>query len=119
MLLILKKEQIEFARLRVLAQSIINKEKGPEVYDEFRKAAFPWVETQKNRDKNATIKVLMEEVKRGALGIVPLWENNRQVRSRMKTKIVDASTLQPEQARRRSTSEEKKIYEKMGSLVPR
>jgi|HubBroStandDraft_1064217.scaffolds.fasta_scaffold140584_2 hypothetical protein len=118
MLLILKKEQIEFARLRVLAQSIINREKGPEVYDEFRKAAFPWVETQKNRDRQAHIKILQDEIKRGVLGIQPLWENNKQIRSRLKTKVVDASTV-PDAARRRSTNEERKIYEKMGALVPR
>lgn len=115
-LLILKREQVEFARLRVLAQSVINKDKGPESFDEFRRMAFPWVETQKNRDRAHHIQILQDEVKRGALGIKPLWENNKQVRSRMKTKVVDMAA-QPES--RRSTPEERKIYSKMGSVVPR
>ena len=118
MLLILKKEQIEYERLRVLAQAMVNKEKGPEVFEEFKKKAFPWIETQKNRDRQSHIKILEEEIKRGVLGVRPLWENNRQIRSRLKTKVIDASEQQ-EQARRRSTADERKIYSKMGSLVPR
>ncbi len=119
MLLILKKEQVEFARLRVLAQSIVNKDKGPEAYDEFRKMAFPWVETQRNRDRAEHIKLLKEEIKRGVLGITPLWENNRKIRSRLKTKIVDASQATTTDGRERSTAEERRIYSRMGSVVPR
>jgi hypothetical protein len=115
MLLILKKEQIESHRLRALAQAIINKEKGPEAFDEFRASAFPWVKTQQKRDQAEHIKLLEAEVKRGVLGITPLVDNTKQVRSRLKTKVVSS---QPE-ALRRSSKEMKSIYSKMGGVVPR
>jgi hypothetical protein len=118
MLLILKREQVEFARLRVLAQAMINKDKGPEAFDEFRKMAFPWVETQRGRDREQHIKILQAEVKRGVLGIQPLWENTKQVRSRLRTKVVEASNDNAPRATR-STPAEKRIYQKMGALVPR
>jgi hypothetical protein len=116
MLLILKKEQVEFARLRVLTQSLVNKEKGPEAYDEFRKMAFPWVETQKGRDRMAHIKILQEEVKKGVLGIAPLWENNQKIKSKMRTRVVASNDLKRSQ---KSTEDEKRIYSKMRSIVPR
>lgn len=118
MLLILKKEQVEFARLRVLTQSFINKEKGPEVFDEFRKMAFPWVETQRGRDRQEHIKLLQEEVKRGVLGIQPLWENNKQVRSRLRTRVIETTKDVPTNIRTKSTPAERRIYQKMGSVIP-
>ena len=106
MLYVLKKEQIEHARLRALAQSIVNKEKGGEVFTEYMKVAFPWLETQKKRDHSDHVRILMEEVKRGALGIRPLWEEKKG-RSRLKTKVVE-----------RSKTEQNKLYSKLGRIIP-
>lgn len=116
MLLILKKEQIESYKLRALAQAIINKEKGPDAFTEFREASFPWIKTQQKRDQAAHIKILEAEVRRGVLGVTPLVDNTRQVRSRLKTKVVESS--QPD-ALRKSSKEMKNIYAKMGGVVPR
>lgn len=115
MLLVLKKDHIEFTRLRALAQAMINKEKGPEAFDEFKKVAFPWVQTQQKRDQQATIKVLMDEVQKGALAIKGgLWDNTptRSIRSRLRTKIIETESTQRAAA---STPEMKQIYKKMGS----
>jgi len=116
---VLKKDLIEHARLRALATSIINKEKAAEVFDEYRKEAFPWVETQQKRDRDATVKILNEEVKSGVLGIKPLWEANAQskVRSRLKTKVMESDgkplvpTASADPAKMRS------IYSKLGSVM--
>lgn len=114
MLLVLKKEYIEYSRLRALAQSIINKEEGPKAFDEFKKAAFPWVETQAKRDREEHIKILQNEIKRGTLAIRPLWDATKQVRSRLKTKVVEADHSEP---MRRSSPEARKVYSKMGGIV--
>jgi hypothetical protein len=111
---VLKRDLIEHARLRALATAIINKEKAAEIFEEYRKEAFPWVETQKKREVDATTKLLLEEVKRGALGIKPLWEATKKVRSRMKTKVIESERplLQ------RSKEEVDKFYSKLGTVRP-
>lgn len=116
-LLVLKKEHIEHARLRTLAQAIINKEKGPEVFEEYRKTAFPWVETQKKRDQQDHVRILAEEVKRGALGIRALWgdESKTKVRSRLKTRVVETEDV----GHKRTPEELRQLYSKLGSVVPK
>jgi hypothetical protein len=113
MLYVLKKEQIEHARLRALAQSIIAKEKGKEVFDEYMKVAFPWLETQKRRDTEEHVRILMDEVKKGGLGIKPLWQGQDKMRSRLKTKVVERT------ASAKTPMQQSKLYEKLGKVVPK
>lgn len=105
-LFVLQKEQVEHARLRALAQGIVNKEKAVEAFEEYQRTAFPWIETQKRRDAQSYIKLLSDEVKRGALGIRPLWE--KPMRSRLKTRVVP----------RRSEKDMDDLYSKLGMTVP-
>lgn len=112
MLYVLKKEQIEHARLRALAQSIIAKEKGKEVFDEYMKVAFPWLETQKKRDTAEHVRILMDEVKKGGLGIKPLWQGQDKMRSRLKTKVVERAEAQ------RTPEQLSKLSKKLGRTVP-
>ena len=107
-LYVLKKEHIEHARLRALAQGIVNKEKAVEAFEEYQHTAFPWIATQKRRDAQAHVKLLADEVRRGGLSIRPLWE--KPLRSRLKTRIVERS--------QRSEKEMTKLYEKLGTVVP-
>lgn len=111
---VLKRDLIEHARLRALATAIVNKEKAPEIFEEYRKEAFPWVETQKKRETDDTVRRLQEEVKRGVLGIKPLWEATKKVRSRMKTKVIEAERplLQ------KSKEEMDRLYSKLGTVRP-
>ena len=111
---VLKRDLIEHARLRALATTMINKEKAPEIFEEYRKEAFPWVETQKKRDNDATIKILNEEVKRGGLSIKPLWEATKKVRSRMKTKVIEAERPILE----KSKEDMARLYSKLGTVRP-
>ena len=110
MLFVLKKEQIEHARLRALAQAIIAKDKGKEVFDEYMKVAFPWLETQKMRDKDAHILILTEEVKKGGLSVKPLWQE--KMRSKLKHRVVARETAT------KTREEQNKLYEKLGKIVP-
>jgi hypothetical protein len=111
MLYVLKKEQIEHARLRALAQAIIAKEKGKEVFEEYMKVAFPWLENQKRRDKDDHMRLLMEEVKRGGMHIKPLQEV--RAKSRMRTKIVST-----EGSKQRPRAERDRLYSKLGKAIP-
>ena len=110
-LFVLQKEQIEHARLRALAQGIVNKEKAVEAFEQYQNTAFPWIKTQKRRDAQTHIKLLAEEVKRGGLGIRPLWE--KPMRSRMKTRIVERK-----EGSVRSDKAMNDLYSKLGMVVP-
>jgi hypothetical protein len=112
MLYVLKRDQNEHVRLRALAQAIINKEKGKEVFDEYMKIAFPWLETKKQRDKSDHINLLAEEVKRGGLAIKPLWQEQK-VRSRLKTRVIEK-----EAAPQKTKTQMNKLYDKLGKVIP-
>ncbi len=112
MLYVLKKEQIEHARLRALAQAIIAKDKGKEVFDEYMKVAFPWLEGKKRRDKEDHVKVLLEEVKKGGLSIKPLWQE--KMSSRLKHRVIERD--KPVIAR--SKAEQDRLYAKLGKVIP-
>lgn len=114
---VLKRDLIEHARFRALATAITNKDKASEIFEEYRKEAFPWVETQKNRDADNTKRLLQEEVKRGALGIRPLWEATKKVRSRMRTRIIEAERPDPP-VPQRSKEEMDKLYAKLKMVAP-
>jgi hypothetical protein len=114
MLYVLKKEQIEHSRLRALAQAIINKEKGKDVFDEYMKVAFPWLETAKQRDKTNHVRILMEEVKKGTLGIKPLWQETK-MRSRLRTRVVEREEKPASPKTREGMN---KLYSKLGRIVP-
>jgi len=113
MLYVLKKEQVEHGRLRALAQAIINKEKAKEVFDDYMKIAFPWLETQKKRDQSDHVKILLDEVKKGVLGIKPLWQESK-TKSRLKTRVVEKD----EQSAPRSREHMNALYEKLGKVIP-
>lgn len=110
MLFVLKKEQVEHARLRALAQAVISKDKGKEAFDEYMKVAFPWLETQKKREKSDHVQVLLEEVKKGGLSIKPLWE--QKMRSRLKHRVLEREAPQ------KTREEQNALYAKLGKVVP-
>jgi hypothetical protein len=113
MLYVLKKEQVEHARLRALAQAIIEKDKGKEVFEEYMKVAFPWLETQKEREKEDHVRILMNEVKQGGLTVQPLWQEQR-MRSRLKTLVVEREAAP---TRPRTREELNKLYAGLGGKV--
>jgi hypothetical protein len=110
---VLRKEHVEHARLRALAQAIIHPEKGVGAFDDYQRIAFPWLATQKKRETNEHSRLLRDEVGRGALAIRPLWET-KPMRSRLKTKLVDAR----EPRSTRTPSEMDALYAKLGMVVP-
>lgn len=72
MLLAMKLETIEHARLRALAQIVIDKDKGVEAFEEYMKIAFPYLEATKRRDREEHIAILNREVQKGVLAVTPM-----------------------------------------------
>ena len=107
---VLQRDRIEHAKFRALAQILVDKEKGPEAFDEYRQIHFPWLEKQKNRNKAEHLRLLMQEIKRGGLVIKPLGEK-KPMRSRLKTMLRPAAAPG-------SDARNNQLYKKLGMIVP-
>lgn len=107
-LLLIKKEDIEHAKFRALAQIQISKKEGVEAFEEYMKIAFPYLSAEKQKRHAAAIKVLEAEIKRGAFSIRP--QQPLVVKSRMQGRILSRTKPQsPQQA--------DELYRKMGSMT--
>lgn len=89
----LMQERGNHARLRALVQSIVDKEKGVEAFEDYMKVAFPWIETAKGRERLDHMKKLMNEVKRGPLAVAPMAMP--RVSSRLRTRIEKTAAPPP------------------------
>lgn len=78
----LMKERSDHARLRSIVQSIVDKEKGVEAFEEYMKTAFPWIESSKGKDRMDHMKRLMSEINRGPLAVVPMAMTSAKSRLR-------------------------------------
>jgi hypothetical protein len=109
-LYVLQKERVEHEQFRALVQTIINKEKGPEVFQECTQIRFPWLEKQKSRDKAEHLRLLLDEIKKGGLSIRPLAEA-KPMRSRLKTPPRPPALPS-------SAARDDRLYKKLGMIVP-
>jgi hypothetical protein len=109
LLLLMKLETIEHARFRALSQILIDKDKGQEVFDEYMKIAFPYMEATKTKDKKQALDVLNDWVKGGAFGITPMQQPT--MRSKLKTRMVA-------RGRPQTKEEADNLYSKLGSSLP-
>lgn len=80
-LFIMMREEAEFLKHRALVVMLVDKKQGGEAFDEYLKAAFPYLEVEKNREKSAVLEMLQKEVSRGPLAIKKVSAPN--VRSRL------------------------------------
>lgn len=81
----LMQERSNHARLRALVQSIVDREKGVEAFEEYMKTAFPWIETAKGRERMSEMNKLLNEVHRGPLSVTPMAMPRASSRLRAKT----------------------------------
>jgi hypothetical protein len=93
----------------MLTQAQINPGEGPKAYDEYVKIRYPYLETAKKREKEDTVKVLLEEVSKGPLVIRPMGDP--AVKSKLHTKI-----HRTEHADAHATSE--RLMKKIGRSMP-
>jgi hypothetical protein len=99
----LMRERGDHARLRVIVQSVVDKEQGVKAFDEYMKIAFPWIETAKGRARMDHMKELLNEVRRGPLSVTPMAMP--KVNSRLRTKIEKQASPDPAAMNR--------VYEKL------
>ncbi len=114
-LLLLKKEEIEHARELAFAQIFVNKGKAQEAWETYQKIARPYIQTAQSEQKQDSIKKLLEEVKRGPLGIRPLWQ--KPVRSRLRSQQEVA--VHAAETYGRSKQEIDKLYTQLNPVMPR
>ncbi len=81
--MLLKLEEIEQARELAFAQLLLDKGKAAEAWSTYQETARFYVRAAQGREKEETIKKLLEEVARGTLAVRPLWE--KPTRSRLQT----------------------------------
>jgi len=110
LLFVLKREQIEHARWRALIQTVIDKEKGIESFDTYRKLIFPWSDDANERRQAEAKKLLVAEIARGGLAVRPLWQKERPVTSRLQ--------YQTREVRQRIAKQKDELYAKLGKTAP-
>jgi hypothetical protein len=112
-LLIIKKEQIEYQKVRALAQAIVDQKAGVEAFADYSEAAFPWKKTQKKRDSAQFIDFLNEEIKRGPISI-DLTKQEKKVVSKLRTKMVQAEQVSGNTWQSKADT----LYKRMGPTIP-
>lgn len=94
--MILKKEDIETARTRVLVQTMLEKEHSRETWDAFIKIAYPWAETAKKREVGEWAMRLAQEVTKGPLVVTA--QRDPSYKSRLKARVIEKENLSPQAA---------------------
>lgn len=116
LLYVLKKEEIQYMRDLAVAQILVSKEKGAEVFDKYTKTMFPWTEVAKTREEDQHKKILEQIVRAGPLTVRPMQEMKSKSRLVQKKEAKSASTSSP------MTPEQKKkqneFYRKLGKTIP-
>jgi hypothetical protein len=102
---LIMEENIEHAKLRALSQILLDKSKGVEAFEEYMKQAFPYLETQKKRDKGQMLEILRKEIAQGAVGFTPLMPLSA------KSKLRSPASVRP--AKGRSAEEVKQLWSRL------
>lgn len=103
-LLIMMKEEAEYLKWRALAVLLLDHSKGGEAFDAYTKAAFPYMDQEKSREKDDLLKALQREVSRGPVAIKKVEQP--KVRSRLHNTCA------------RNTSRSDKVLSRIGATVP-
>lgn len=81
-----------------------------EVFEEYMKVAFPYLDATNRRDKDKYIALLNQEVRKGVLRVHALEEP--KAKSRMKQKVVAAK-------KNRDPEKMNSLYTKLGNVIPK
>lgn len=114
-MLLLKKEEIEHARELAFAQIFVNKGEATKAWTAYQEIARPYIKTAQDEQRKTSIQRLLEEVKRGPLGIRPLWQ--KPVRSRLRTQ--DEVAQHAAQHYGRTKQEVDQLYAQLNPIMPR
>jgi hypothetical protein len=97
--LLLKRDQIEYAKTRAIVQALYNKEKAPEALDEYRDIQFPYYQRSQRKERDRYIAQLTKEIQRGIMQVTPL--TRPKARSKLRTRVVERSADEQAAAVRR------------------
>lgn len=104
-------QDVEHAKLRALAQIIIDPKQGIEAFNDYLKAAYPHLEVDKNNQKKSHIEAMMAEIKRGPMQVKAQGEV--RVRSRLKTKHIERESVPVGPSRDTSS-----LSRRLGASIP-
>lgn len=110
LLYVLKREDISYMRDLAVAQMQISKEKGVELFNEYRQKMFPWVDKAQEREKDFHKNLLAQIVKNGPISVTPL--HTPQAKSRLVQRKERVETT-PAQRKRQND-----LYKKLGKSIP-
>lgn len=108
--LLIRKDHIEYTRTRAIVQAIINKEEANNALELYRDTQMPYLPKVKRSERQEVIKRLMSEVSKGPMAITPVMQ--KQVKSKLKTKVIQRS----EEERLVSS---RRVASKMGGILER
>lgn len=97
--LLVRRDQIEYAKTRALVQTFINHDEAQKALDTYRDILFPYFQKQQKDQRQSHIQRLIDEVSRGPMTVTPVEQ--RKVRSKLKTRIVERSQEEAVEATRR------------------
>lgn len=93
------------------AQVQVSKDKGVEVFNEYRKAMFPWIDTAQKRDEGQHKQILEQFVKSGPMTVRPLQE--KKLKSRLIQRKEIKGPLTEDQKKKQN-----ELYKKLGKTIP-
>jgi len=106
--LLIRKDQIEYMRTRAVVQALVNKDEAQKALDAYRDAQMPYLQGVQKNDRQQHIKRLMDEVAKGAISVTPIMP--KQVRSRLKTRVVQRTTEE-------QLAQSRRLSKQMGGLL--
>lgn len=99
-----------------MAQIQVAKDKGVELFNEYRKAMFPWVDTATKREETNHKKILEQFVNAGPIGVRPLQE--KRLRSRLIQRKEQSQEPVTEEQKRERKRKQDELYAKLGKTIP-
>lgn len=94
-----------------MAQIQIDKEKGLEQFEKYRKKMFPWVDTAKKREKDVHQRVLLDAVKAGPMVVTPIQQPKARSRLVQRREVEKPPVLNKKRL--------DGIYSQLGKVVPK
>ena len=104
----MRQETIEHAKFRAQMQTQLDSEKGVEAFEEYMRAAFPYLEATKRREKDDFIDKLNAEAKQGPMRIQPLGQPS--FKSKLKRRAAGKQS--------KASAGANALYKKLGDTGP-
>jgi len=102
---------MEVAKTKTIVQTLVKPDAASKVWKEYIEEAFPWVKEGERQEHQALLDVLRREVSMGPIRVAQVFDRERDVRSRLRTKQVNPADTY--------TQVNKKILSRLPRNIPR